>query len=612
MVKKLFKICFLLSIGMNLTGQEIELNERTREILKEFAFSDNVYSYMLSSIELYNRKERKEISESDFKKLRLIEMKKYGLDKTNQQQNQLKLNQINLLETEAAETTISINPNNENNIVASTILFFNPSLGQANTPVFYSNDAGITWNQSNFDPLAATTATISNPFFIYGTSDPTLTIDNDGIIHFVYLMMYEAQAGNIQIGTYYVYSIDGGQNFIIPAASDFEITTGGIGWLNPPVFDRIWVTADNSEGPHDGTLYLSGQFFSSSLISESKSIYVKYPQANGFNTTPFLVEDTAGQGNNIIVDQNGIIHHASITINDNSGFDCNIVYNRSLDQGQTWQTPSVIDSSVVLTSNLNFLIHERENCAPSLATSNNHLFLAWTDFEDSKVRSYITYSSDGGNTWPWTKELGPIFLNGPYFHLMPCLASYGNKCSVSWFVVDSLTLQAEYHIGEIDYNGLSTGPSIVVSNNPTIFSTNEFYGDYNDIDRDSCFVYAIWAEGQSVTPSTPSTYVVKVDLCDNVDLVEHTPLSGKISIMILHPNPVKNELSLQFSTKFQSNFYIVISDGLGKTVQQHSLGNIYKGTHKKSINLSELTPGYYLLSLISENGLFISKKFIKN
>lgn len=612
MVKKLFKICFLLSIGMNLTGQEIELNERTREILKEFAFSDNVYSYMLSSIDLYNRKERKEISESDFKKLRIIELKKYGLDKTNHQQNQLKLNQTNLLKIEAAETTISINPNNQNNIVAATI--FHPNGGQTNTPVFYSNDAGISWNQSNFDPLAATTATISNPFFIYGTADPTLTIDNDGTIHFVYLMGYEAQNGNLKIGTYYVYSIDGGQNFIIPAASDFEIITGGYGWSNPSIFDRIWVTSDNSEGPHDGTIYLSGQFFSNSWISESKSIYVKNPQANGFNSTPFLVEDTAGQYNNIIVDQNGIIHHASFTFeSSNLTFNGNIVYNRSLDQGQTWQTPTVIDSSAVTSNYWGYQIHNGESCAPSLATSNNHLFLAWSDFEDSKVRSYITYSSDGGNTWLWTKELGPIFLNGPYFHLMPCLASYGNKCSVSWFVVDSLTLQAEYHVGEIDHNGLSTGPSIVVSNNPSIFSTNEFYGHYNDIDRDSCFVYAIWAEGgQSISVPTPATYVVKVDLCDNVDLVEHTPLSGEISFLKFYPNPVKDELFVEFSTKFQDDFYIKISDGLGNTLQHQSLGNIYKGNHKKSINLSDLKPGYYLLSLISENGLFISKKFIKN
>lgn len=596
---------------MNLTGQEIELNERTMEILKEFPFSDSVYSYMLSSIELYNKKERKEISEVDFKRLRLINFRKYGLDKNNQQQNQLKLNQINLIKVDAAEATISINPNNENNIVASTIMNLNPSsTSQTNTLVFYSNDSGMTWFESNYDALTATTATISNPFYVYGTFDPTLTIDNNGTIHFVYLMVYEDQNGSFKVGTYYVYSIDGGQNFIIPAASDFEIHTGSIGFGNQ-VFDRIWVTADNSEGPYDGTLYLSGQFFSTYSTPLSKSIYVKHPQANGFNTTPFLVEDTAGQCNNIIVDQNGIIHHASITINDNFGYDCNIVYNRSSDQGQTWQTPTVIDSSVV-NSIIDYLIHETENCAPSLASSNNHLFLAWSDFGDSTVRSYITYSSDGGNSWLWTKELGSIFLNGPYFHLMPCIASYGNKCSVSWFVVDSLSLQAEYYIGEIDQNGLSTIPPIVVSNNPTIFSTNEFYGHYNDIDRDSCFVYAIWAESQFMIPSTKSTYVVKVDLCDNVDIVEHTPLSGEISFLKFYPNPVKDELFVEFSTKFQDDFYIKISDGLGNTLQHQSLGNIYKGNHKKSINLSDLKPGYYLLSLISENGLFISKKFIKN
>ena len=53
MLKKLFKICFLFSIGMNLTAQEFEPNERVNEILRELPLSDSVYSYLLSSIELY-------------------------------------------------------------------------------------------------------------------------------------------------------------------------------------------------------------------------------------------------------------------------------------------------------------------------------------------------------------------------------------------------------------------------------------------------------------------------------------------------------------------------------------------------------------------------------
>ena len=117
MMKKILKICILLAIGINLTAQEIALNESSKRILKEFTINENVYSYLIKSIELYNRKERKEISESDFKSLRNIEMKKHGLDKKTPKKKKLKFNQINLLETNATETTISINPANKNNIV---------------------------------------------------------------------------------------------------------------------------------------------------------------------------------------------------------------------------------------------------------------------------------------------------------------------------------------------------------------------------------------------------------------------------------------------------------------------------------------------------------------
>ena len=604
MLRRSLLLFLLLSIVNNFYCQKFELNERFKELLKETAKNEAVYNYMLFSIELKWKKDNQLITKDEFLSLRTIEMKKLGLCKPIP--INIKQNTFNLLASNAAEPFITVNPN-DSSILVSTVIN-NISSPPYNCPIFYSNDAGTTWNQSSFDPLAASLTTITNPNTVYGTSDPVLAIDNNGIVHMVYLTAYEPSGGGFYIGTYYVYSIDGGQSFVTPPANDFVVTSGEA--FNGSPLDRIWLATDNSGGPNDGNVYLSGFLFDvSALVGEV--VYVKSPLSSGFTQGPFAAITGTAQSGNIIVDNNGTLH-LSCSRAIPSGGGGEIIYTRSADQGQTWDNPIVLDTGKhYLLVGETSQIHNSENCAPSLAVGNSNIYLAWSNLDSNNIRSFYAYSQDGGNNWSGTQEFGPVLVPGPYFHLMPCISAFGDKCSISWFVVDSTTLQGEYYLAELINNGQNYGSSESISSGSTDFSTTgetTFYGDYNTIFRDSCLIYTIWADGQVISPTT---YIVKSTTCDSaIYMNEYTPLNSGLAIESLYPNPAWDKITVNLTISNETALFIEIIDAQGKSVKNQSL-NTLGNKQTITILINDLSSGNYLLKIKQKNGIFISRKFLK-
>jgi hypothetical protein len=561
-----------------------------------------VYNYILSSLELHWEKENQLISEKEFFRLREIEMKKYGMDKPRVKELTSEKSSINLLESDAAEPYIVIDPKDSSKLVAT--LINNTSTPPYDCPIFYSSDEGATWNQSSFDALGEASATVLSFNQIYGTADPVLAIDNNGTVHFVYLLSYEPVGGGYAISTLYAYSTDGGQNFIVPPLSDFVVVSGSP--FVADFLDRIWLATDNSGGPNDGNVYLNGhQFFM------GQAVYVKTPAATGFSLGPFAAMPGSSLSGNIEVDKNGTLHLSCFRFTSSGGLE-ELVYTRSIDQGQTWELPVVIDSGeYYLDIGEVPQIHNRENSAPSLTVSNDNVFLSWTNLDSNTVRSFYAYSQDGGTNWSGIQEFGPALAPGPNYHLMPCLAASGEKCSVSWFVVDSATLQGDYYLGEILDNGQTYGSASIISSGSTDFATTgagTFYGDYNTIIRDSCIIYAIWADGQGVSPTT---YVVKSNTCDSsVFLNEHTPFISGFSIESLHPNPALDALNINISTSKTTTLTIDLIDVQGKLIKSQ----VYSAASGKSslqIEVSDLSIGTYLLKAKRKDGVFVSRRFVK-
>ena len=607
MLRQSLVFSFLILLSNNLFCQNFELDDRFKDLLKETAKNEVMYNYMLFSIELNWKKENQLITDAEFDAFRSIEMENLGFKKTIPFDAGSRQTAFNLLESDAAEPFIAIDPIDSSRLVAAAIN--NISNQPYNSSIFFSSDAGASWNQSNFDPLTAALTTIANPNIVYGISDPVLTIDNNGTVHLVYLTAHEPAGGGFVIGTFYVYSNDGGQNFVIPPLSDFVVTSGAAFTGSP--LDRIWLDTDNTGGPNDGTVYLSGFLFSMPLGVVGQAVFVKSPLATGFNQGPFAAVPGTAQSGNIRVDKHGTLH-LSCSRATPAGGPREIVYTRSIDQGQTWDVPLVLDSGKhYLNIGEISQIHSRENCAPSLTVAGNNVYLAWSKLDNSEIRSFYAYSQNGGSNWSAIQEFGPILVPGPYFHLMPCIAASGEKCSVAWFVVDSVSLQGEYYLAELLDKGQTYGSAQIISSGPTDFSTTgqtTFYGDYNTIIRDSCIIYSIWADGQVLSPTT---YVVRTNTCDSiVTLSEFTPLYAGFRIESLYPNPVVDKIIVNLSIPKKSNLDIDIFDVRGRLIKNQKFNSV-KGVQTITIQVGDLSSGSYLLKVSQANGVFNSRKFFK-
>ena len=109
-----------------------------------------------------------------------------------------------------------------------------------------------------------------------------------------------------------------------------------------------------------------------------------------------------------------------------------------------------------------------------------------------------------------------------------------------------------------------------------------------------------------MTGELKNTQYVSVEITDANKLSEF----GDLTELTLVPNPVDNELSVNFNLlkKIPLSYRITSYDG--KLIFAKNLPNFDLGKNSFKINTSSLKSGRYLMSLINHKNI-VSKKFIK-
>jgi len=117
--------------------------------------------------------------------------------------------------------------------------------------------------------------------------------------------------------------------------------------------------------------------------------------------------------------------------------------------------------------------------------------------------------------------------------------------------------------------------------------------------------------GMWVEPDSTTTYILEQIICGNVSWDTVTVIVSGVGIetytkdskgLVLYPNPAKNTLNIESSTKFSQ---VIISDILGNVVIRQQVYN-----KAVSVDVSGLGKGLYFVKLLNENG-FIVKRFLK-
>lgn len=586
---------FALFCSANFAQSSMLPDARMEEEMRELIRDSVIYDCFIQGVVLEKKFKQELIKEADyiFQKNELLRLKTERKNKMSVERIVLESNII----AAGAETTIAVNPNDPSQVVAAFMI--NGVAGGCR--VFYSNDAGQTWNPSTFIPENMIMATIPGVSSVDGGGDPVLTVDNNGVFYFAWIGAYTAGTGNYY-STLYVTSSDGGLSFTAPSATDFTITeydqNMGFGF-----FDRIWISADASSGSTSGTIYLNGILYD--LGDGRQEVYVKPAGSPAFTASPYTtIPVTPGylcQMANVEVGDNGVVHASGIIVNTSDpNIIGDVVYTRSTDQGITWSAPVVVGNTYIAGGAAFY----EENCAPSLGVDSNTVYLAWTkSWPTEKV--YYAVSTDDGITWSAPLEVGPAVSPGPYAHLFINLSPSNGNCSMAWYRIDTVTLAADYIMAEIRNDGALPLSYEVISPGLVTFS-GDFFGHYNVCRRNGCVTHAIWVDGAA---GQATVYTAKVDACGTTS--EITPISSEITFHSLYPVPAKDDLSIDLSVSSDAMYTISVFDIKGRSALKPIRNKFSKGKNHFVLDVSTLASGTYLLRIEKENGVYLTRKFVK-
>ena len=413
-----------------------------------------------------------------------------------------------------SETFIAINTRNPSNIAGgSNEIFRLPMRG------YFSTDGGAHWGGVDL-PLPPPIGTNGIDF----GSDPGLAFDSSGNLYYSYIVVFfSAGLGNGAInGTELAVarSVDGGKTY--PQVTFFDFS-GGQNHFN----DKPMVTADTTlTSPFRDNVYVAWDAASGG--SGGGGVRVARSTDRGLSFTTTRVDNPNGPGRSIGASvTTGPAGQVYVAWND---FAANaIVFNRSLDGGVTWGTPTTIatkqipfDIGIPAEFNRRALVYPACDADRSTSAHRGRITCSWMDFAQGSTTHtdiFTSVSDNQGTTWSPAQSVGDSHGGADRFnHWLATDAVTGtvnvsfydtrNDTTGAGFMTDIFLTRgdgASFGLGtqvttapsnEHDCNGLFPCPSINYGNQQ---------GDYEGLAAHGGIAHPIWTDSRRNTENaTPS------------------------------------------------------------------------------------------------------------
>lgn len=482
------------------------------------------------------------------------------------------------------EPSICMDPNNPNHIIAG-----------ANTNLYFvSDDGGFNWSEG----------TLNSPEYgVWG--DPCIIVDTAGDFYFLHL-------SNPQNGSW----IDR----IVSQKFDFdtyEWSNGSfMGLDGTKAQDKEWAVVDSVNnniyvtwtqfddyGSSSSDDYSNIHFSKSTDAGETWSIAKQINEVSG----DCVDEDETTEGAVPAVGPNGEIFVAW------TGPE-GIVFDRSLDQGDTWldedifisDQPGGWDYSIPGISRCNGL--PITCCDISYTETRGTIYVNWSDQRNGEDDTdvWISKSTDGGDTWTEAKRVND---DAPgrhqFFTWMTIDQANGDVLIVFYDRRNHDDKGTDVYLAR-STNGGETFENILISESPFYPSSSVFFGDYNNITAHDGQVRPIWirAEGTSM-----SLYTAIIDLTVSTPEIQD---AAPLSLSQNFPNPFRESTVISFKLTKGENVSLDIYDVYGRKIVT-LINNEYYENGKYGISFTpdkyNLTTGVYYF-LFSSSSSLEKKKMI--
>lgn len=469
------------------------------------------------------------------------------------------------------EPSIMINPLNTDILVAGANL----------NNVYNSNDGGLTWNEQE----------MTSSYGVWG--DPTFDVDTDG--NFYYFHLSNPASGNWIDRIVCQKSTDNGNNW----------SSGTYTGLNGnKAQDKQWSVIDRN----NDNIYLTWTQFDDygSNNPNDKSIILFSKSTDGGQTWSTakkiniidgdcVDEDNTTEGAVPAVGPNGEIYVAWAGPN-------GIVFNKSLDQGETWLNqeiaidpmPTGWDYSIPGISRANGLPITK--CDISGGPNNGTIYVNWSDQRNgaNDTDIWMSKSTDGGDTWS-----GPIRVNDDaagkqqFFTWMDIDQTNGNLFFVFYDRRNYTDNKTDVYLAYSDDGG-NTIANKRISESPFTPNSGVFFGDYTNIVAHNNIVRPIW------TRLDTSQLSIWTDVTPFTILSVENGAEQQVNNVVQYPNPASNISYVSFKLHEESSISLDLFDSQGRKIY-NVMDNETKGYGKYivPINLSEinLANGSYFCKL---------------
>lgn len=473
------------------------------------------------------------------------------------------------------ETSIIIDPKNPNVLIAG-----------ANIDNYYiSLDTGRTW----------TSHILNSNFGVWG--DPVLAVDTAS--NFYYFHLSNPPSGNWIDRIVCQKSTDNGISW----------TNGSFTGLNgSKAQDKQWCAIDRT----NNNMYLTWTQFdnygSTNVQDSSIILFSKSLDSGNTWSQPKRINKKAGD----CVDSDNTVEGAVPAVGPNGEIYVSwagpngLVFNKSLDQGETWLNSEITIDPFVGGWDYSISGMVRANGLPitacDLSNGPNHgtIYVNWSDQRNgiNNTDIWLIKSNDGGQTWSEPVKVNDDTSNKQQFF--------------TWMTIDQTTgyLYFVFYDRRNYNNNNNTDVYLAVSTDggnsfinrkisETPFSPiiDVFFGDYTNIVAHNGIVRPIWTRLHN---GNLSIWTDLVNLDDILSPVEEINAPNNSLAFENYPNPTNNEAFISFKLHKETKVNLAVYGQDGKKIMQIIENeNRRYGKYVERINFDKLNlpAGTYILRL---------------